>query len=74
MELMSTWKSKISTALTKGITRLFRKCSEFIILATFMTLVLGYIFFLYYVYEGNYYMSLYSLVCSLIATSINKMM
>ena len=74
MELMNTWKSKISTAITKGITRLFRKCSEFIILATFMTLVFGYIFFLYYVYEGNYYMSLYSLVCSLIATTINKMM
>ena len=74
MELMNTWKSKISPVLIKGITSLFRKCSEFIILATFMTLVFGYVFFLYYVYEGNYCMSLYSLVCSLIATTINKMM
>lgn len=52
----------------------FRWCSSFVVYATFFTIVLGYISFLYYVCNGNYCMALYSLVCSLIATSINKMM
>lgn len=77
MKLMSIWELRVrevEMTLARGANMFFRKCSEFVILATFMTIVFGYIFFLYYVYEGNYYMSLYSLVCSLIATTINKMM
>ena len=56
MKWMSIWELRVrevEMTLARGANMFFRKCSEFVILATFMTIVFGYIFFLYYVYEGN---------------------